>query len=292
MKKYAYFPGCSLKTTGIEYELSTLKVAEKLGIELWEIPDWNCCGSSSAHLTNPYLALALPARNMAIAEDAGLDVAIPCAACYSHSKKSQIAAATDEKQKAIIEEIINRKYNGSNKALSVLEIFADQFSIDEIKDKVVQSLNGLKAVTYYGCLLVRPQELACDNVENPMKMDQILTALGVEVVEWNAKTDCCGASHSAAADSEMGLGMIDKIMLEAQRSGADCIVTACPMCLSNLDMRQKECAKKFNRTYHMPIYYFTELMGIAMGVSPKEMATDKHFVPAMELLDQIKRSEQ
>jgi len=137
MKRYAYFPGCSLKTTGIEYDLSTLKVAQKLNIDLWEIPDWNCCGSSSAHLTNPYLALALPARNMAIAEAEGLDVAIPCAACYSRSKAAQIAASQNGQEKEWIDEILGREYKGENRALSLLEIFADHTPIEEIQSNIV-----------------------------------------------------------------------------------------------------------------------------------------------------------
>ena len=283
MKKFAYFPGCSLKTTGIEFDLSVKAVAQKLDIELWEIPDWNCCGSSSAHLTNPYLALGLAARNLAIAEEAGLDVAIPCAACYARSKQAELAAREDAEKRALINEIIARNYQGENHAYSILEIFADQDAAEAIREKVISPLTGMKAAAYYGCLLVRPKETACDDSENPTKMDRLLEALGAEAIDWNGKTDCCGASHSAAAEPAVGLAVIDRILCKAQESGANCIVTACPMCMANLDMRQKECAQKFGREYQLPIYYFTELMGLAFGIDGKAMGIDRHFVSATAL---------
>lgn len=283
MKKYAYYPGCTLGTTGVEYGLSTLAVCEKLGIELWEIPDYNCCGASSAHLVNPYLALGLSARNMAIAEDAGLDVAIPCAACYSHCKAAQIAAKEDASKRAAIEDIIGREYKGESRALSILEVFDESLNLDELKEKIVHPLAGLKVVTYYGCLLARPKKLACDDAEDPVMMDKIMTALGVEVLPWSAKTECCGASHTASEPS-IGVKMTDKILLAAQKAGADCVITACPMCMDNLDMRQAEAKKKYNHDYDLPIYYFTELLGLALGIEPKKMGSDRHFVPAMGLL--------
>lgn len=288
MKKYAYYPGCTLGTTGVEYGLSAMAVCEKLGIEMWEIPDYNCCGSSSAHLVNPYLALGLAARNMAIAEEAGLDVAIPCAACYSHSKAAQIAAKEDEKKRAAIEEMLGREYKGESRALSILEVVDECLNYDELQAQIVHPLKGLKVVTYYGCLLSRPQELACDDAEDPVMMDKILTALGAEVLPWSAKTECCGASHTASEPS-IGVKMTDKILLAAQKSGADCIATACPMCMGNLDMRQEEAKKKYNHDYNLPIYYFTELLGLALGIAPKTMGSDRHFVPAMEILEKYEK---
>ena len=288
MKKYAYYPGCTLGSTGVEYGLSTLAVCDKLGIEMWEIPDYNCCGASSAHLVNPYLALGLSARNMAIAEEAGLDVAIPCAACYSHSKAAELAVKESPEKRAIIEDIIGRTYKGESKAKSILEVLAESLDLEELKAQVVHPLTGLKVVTYYGCLLARPKKIACDDAEDPTMMDNILAALGAEILPWSAKTECCGASHTASEPS-VGIGMTDKILLAAQKSGADCIATACPMCMGNLDMRQVQAAKMFNHNYNIPVYYFTELLGLALGIDTKKMGCDRHFVPAMELLKKYEK---
>lgn len=287
--KYAYYPGCSLDSTGIEFNMSTKAVAKAWGIELWEIPDWNCCGSSSAHVTNPWLALGLPARNMAIAEEAGLDVAIPCAACYARSKKAEIAVAESADTRAKVEEIIGHPYKGESKARALLDIFYRDLGCEAIKSKVLRPLTGLKAVTYYGCLFVRPAEIAIDDPENPISMDKVMEALGAEVVSWNYKTECCGASLSACK-SAVGYPMIERILDGAKQSGADCIITACPMCMANLDMRQAEIGKKVGKHYDLPVYYITELMGYAAGIEPKELGIVRHFVHAEELLRKIKKS--
>lgn len=286
MLKYAYYPGCSLDSTGIEFNLSTKAVCKAWGIELWEIPDWNCCGSSSAHVTNPWLALGLPARNLAIAEEAGLDVAIPCAACYARSKKAEVAVAESSETRAKVEEIIGRPYKGESKARALLDIFYRDLGCEAIARKVVKPLHGLKVLTYYGCLFVRPAEIAVDDPENPISMDRIMEALGAEVIPWNYKTECCGASLSACK-AQVGYPMIQRILDAAKRSGADCIVTACPMCMANLDMRQAEIGKKAGRTYGLPVYYITELMGAAAGLPLKSLGVPRHFVPAEALLQKV-----
>lgn len=284
--KYAYYPGCSLDSTGIEFNLSTKAVCKALGIELWEIPDWNCCGSSSAHVTNPYLALALPARNMAIAEEAGLDVAIPCAACYARSKNAEITVRESAEMCQKIEKIIERPYRGESKARALVDIFYRDYGVEAIKAQVKKPLKGLKVLTYYGCLFVRPVKLAFDDPENPISMDEIMTALGAEVLPWSKKTECCGASLSACK-SAVGFPMIEKILDEAHQIGADCIVTACPMCMANLDMRQAQIGKKKGVNYDLPVYYITEMMGVALNLPIKELGIPRHFVPAVDLLNKI-----
>ena len=284
--KYAYYPGCSLDSTGIEFNLSTKAVCKALNVELWEIPDWNCCGSSSAHVTNPYLSLGLPARNMAIAEEAGLDVAIPCAACYARSKNVELAVKESDDTSRKVAMMIGREYKGESKARALVDVFYHDLGTEMIKQKVQKPLKGLKVLTYYGCLFVRPTKTAFDDAENPISMDEIMTALGAEVMSWSSKTECCGASLSACK-STVGFPMIEKILDDAQKSGADCIVTACPMCMANLDMRQEQIGKKKGVHYGLPVYYITELLGIALNLPPKSLGIDRHFVPAMDLLNKI-----
>lgn len=288
--KYAYFPGCSLSSTGIEYDMSAKKVAKSLGIDLWEIPEWNCCGASSAHLTDHLLALALPARNLAIAEEEGLDVAIPCAACYARCKASQVAVNESEEMQKTISEVIERNYTGKTDAKSLLDIFVNDFGLEGIKALINKPLQDLKVASYYGCLLVRPPRLGFDDPEDPQSMDNLVKALGGTPVEWAFKTECCGAAHSTTK-SKIGFTMIDKILTAAQETGADCIITACPLCMNNLDMRQAQVAGEFGKDYKIPVFYFTELMGIALGLDINELGINKHFVDAMTLAKKLAEAE-
>lgn len=284
--KYAYYPGCSLSATGIEYDISTKKVAKNLGVELWEIPEWNCCGASSAHLTDHLLALALPARNLAIAEEQGLDVAIPCAACYARCKATEVAVKESKEMQKTISEVIERNFAGKIQSKSILDIFANDVGIQAIEALVDKKLTGLKVASYYGCLLVRPPKTGFDDPENPQSMDKIVEALGGTPVEWAFKTECCGAAHSANKP-DVGFAMIEKILTAAKDAGADCIATACPLCMSNLDMRQSQVGAKFGKEYGLPVFYFTELMGLAQGISPNELGIDKHFVDALGLTKKV-----
>lgn len=286
MMKYAYYPGCSLDSTGIEFNLSTKACAKAWGVELWEIPDWNCCGSSSAHVTNPWLALGLAARNLAIAGEAGLDVAIPCAACYARCKKAETAVRESAETRAKVEEIIGRPYKGESQARALVDIFCHDLGVEAIQQKVLRPLTGLKAVCYYGCLFVRPQKLAIDDAENPQMLDELTQALGAEALAWDYKTECCGGSLSACK-AQAGYPMIERILDGAKHSGADCIITACPMCMANLDMRQAEIGKGAGKHYDLPVFYITELMGYAAGLESKELGIPRHFVPGEVLLGEL-----
>ncbi|NLJ71530.1 MAG: disulfide reductase [Syntrophomonadaceae bacterium] len=285
--KLAYYPGCSLGGTAIEYHLSTKKTAEILGIELEEIDDWNCCGATSAHNTDKLLSLALPARNLAIAEQTGLDVLAPCAACYNRFRATEHTVREDAVMKERIEKVINMPYEATNKTISALEWLVEGIGLDKIKEKVTSPLAGMKVASYYGCLLVRPSAYTgFDDVENPQSMDDIMTALGATAVDWAFKSECCGAAL-ATSRPDIGSKMVFNILKNAQEAGADCIVTACPLCMMNLDMRQASAEKAANEKIDMPIYYVTELLAIAAGVSPNEVGVNKHFVEANKYLDAV-----
>ncbi len=285
--KYAYYPGCSLNATGKEYDLSTKAVAKKIGMELQEIPDWNCCGASAAHLTNPDLALALPARNLSLAEGLGLDIAVPCAACFSRMKATVKAVRDDKKVLEKVNEITGMEYHAENDVYNMLDIMANKVPAEEITAKVVKPLTGLKVACYYGCLLVRPPKTTqFDNPENPQSMEKVLRLTGATPIDWSFKTECCGASF-AVAKQDVALEMIRRILENAKLNGAEAIATACPLCMLNLDMRQKAINAKYKTDYHFPVYYFTELLGCAMGVSPKEMGMEKHFAPVIPKMEEV-----
>ena len=196
--RMAYYPGCSLDGVGLEFNLSTRAVSKLLGLELWEIPDWNCCGASAAHTRDQLLALALPARNLALAEQEGLDVAVPCAACFNRMKVTELATRSSKETKDAISELIELPYEASNQARNLIDVMANVVGLEKIKEKVQKPLSGLKVACYYGCLLVRPPEITqFDDPEDPMSMDNIISSLGGEPVYWACKSGC-GASQTSA----------------------------------------------------------------------------------------------
>lgn len=278
--KYAYYPGCSLCSTGIEYNISTKAVAKHLGIELWEIPDWNCCGSSPAHNKDHLLALALPARNLAIAEKEGLDVAVPCASCYSRMMATKDEVEKCAETKKTVQEVIEMEYKAQNQVRALLDVLVNGVGCDVISKKVVKPLAGLKVASYYGCLLVRPVAYGFDDPEDPQTMDKLVEVLGGTPVDWSFKVECCGATLSTTKPG-VGLATTGSILYDAQERGAECIITACPLCFINLDMHQKDVEPNLD----LPVFYFTELLGLALGYSPKELGLNKHFVNPLPLIE-------
>ncbi len=274
----SYYPGCSLEATAKEFNMSAKSVSKALGIELKELDDWVCCGATSAHSTNQKLAITLPAQNLAQAQKAGLDIAIPCAACYNRIKKTDHVLRTDDEKRQIIENIIDFKYTGEIKVMSMLEAIVGALGIEAVAAKVTKPLTGLKLACYYGCLLVRPPAITCfDKPENPMTMDHLMKSLGAEPVQWSYKTDCCGASLALTATSKVEK-WVTRIVDAAEEAGAQALVTACPLCQSNLEMRRK------NRGSGIPAFYFTELIGIALGLPDADKWIAKHLIDPAPLL--------
>jgi len=256
--KVSYYPGCSLHGTAKEYDQSVRSVSHALGIELEEVEDWSCCGATSAHSTNFKLSIALPARNLIAAEKQAQDVIIPCAACFNRFKTAEHHLRQEPELKAEIEEIVGGRYQGSAAIRNPIDIIVRDIGLEALAAKVVKRLAGLKPVSYYGCLLLRPPDVCrFDDAENPVLLDRILAVLGAEVRPWSFKTDCCGGSLTSSK-SEIVVGMVDKLMEMAREAGANCLVTACPVCMANLDMRSSGDAG-------LPVFYFTELAALAMG---------------------------
>ena len=275
--KYAYFPGCSLHSTASEYDLSTKAVCRELGIELEEIPDWNCCGATSGHSLNREVGIALPLRNLAKAEEMGLDVVSPCAACFNRLKSADEIVKRDPSMQSLMAEKYGINYKGSVNTLSLLAVVY-QLGMEEIKSKVKRELAGLKPACYYGCLLLRPPDVAdFDDAENPKSLDDLMGALGAEAVKWPYKTECCGASLSLSK-SEIVVKLTHDILSMAKRSGANCLVTACPLCQGNLDMRQSQVEAKYNEKFDLPIFYFTQVLGMALGIPESSLGFNKLMV--------------
>ncbi len=276
---YTYYPGCSLHSTAKEYDVSTKLVCQALGIELKELDGWICCGASAAHSTNHLLSLALPAYNLKLAEEASLPIAAPCAMCFSRLKFA-IHELKDKKTLELVERAIDETLDKAVAVQSMIEVLDVPIPEPMIK----KPLHGLKVACYYGCLLVRPREVTdLDDENDPQIMDRVIERLGAESLPWGLKTECCGASLPFARP-DIVHKLSHRLLSTAKRLGADCIAVACPMCQSNLDTHQKAIQSKYQEELGLPIIFFTQLMGLALGISPKELLLNKHFTDPMPLL--------
>jgi len=279
--KVSYYPGCSLHATAKEYDQSVRAVSRALGIELKEIEDWSCCGASSAHMTNFKLSVVLPARNLVIAEKERFNVMmVPCAACFNRFKSAQYHLQRDELLRIETENVIGAKYGGTIEVRNPVDVIFNEIGCEILNEKVTRKLSGLKPVSYYGCLLLRPPEICeFDNYENPYMMDKIMESLGADSRPWSYKTDCCGGSLTLGK-TEIVVHLVDKLMRMAKEAGANCLVTACPICMANLDMRASEGTR-------LPAFYFTELIALAMGLPGPDKWFKMHNVDPRPLLGSL-----
>jgi len=284
-----YFPGCTLHASSRLYDVQTKEVLGELGIDLRELEDWNCCGATSASKTDDFLAIALPARNLGIADASGLsEMVIPCSACYSRMLVAQSRMASNEKLKAEINEELSVKVKGDVKIRSILEVMIPKAKSGELAEKAPKKLKGLKPVCYYGCLQTRfPLDIPVpDDVENPQGMEILLKTLGAKALDWSYKTDCCGAS-AAVNDADTAIRLMSRIFKDAVARGANCFVTTCPMCQLNMDAYQNDVGEACGISERLPVYFITELIGVAMDKPIKELQIDRHFVDAVGLLKEL-----
>ncbi|SHI76650.1 CoB--CoM heterodisulfide reductase iron-sulfur subunit B family protein [Desulfofundulus thermosubterraneus] len=278
--QYSYYPGCSLEATGVEYNLSTRAVAGALGLELVELPGWTCCGSSSAHAVNKDLALGLAAHNIALAQEQGRDLVVPCSACYTRLSKADHEMRHDPEERARGEMLAGFSYTGEIQIYSFLEVVRVQVGMERVAQTVRRPLTGLKLACYYGCLLVRPPEVRpFDRAEDPTSLDELAAALGAEPVPWCYKTTCCGAGLSLTRP-EVVEQLVARLLSAAREAGADALVSACPLCQNNLEMRRPA-------QEDIPVFYFTELMGLAFGLGEAPGWLKKHLVDPFPLLQRF-----
>jgi heterodisulfide reductase subunit B len=280
-KQIAYYPGCSLHSIAPEFHTSTLAVTKALNLELVEPKGWLCCGSSAAHRANPKEALRLPMENLRIFEQSGFDeVTMPCAACFNRHKAAQHEIEHQPNQRQQVADQIGYQYLDSVAVHTLSESLINHVGAQQISDQVTNPLQGLKVVPYYGCLLTRPPEVTqAENPENPTDLDQILSALGAEVVDWSYKTSCCGASHSLTRP-DIVLSLSSSLIEHAIEAGGDLIAVACPLCHANLDARQFQ----MEVSEPLPILYFTQLIALALGLPAKSSALNKNMVNPKPLL--------
>jgi heterodisulfide reductase subunit B len=284
----AYYPGCSLHATGIEFHLSTKAIAERLGLNLVEPEGWVCCGTSPAHNTDHYRAVKLPMETLAIALDMGHSyMTMPCAACFSRFRIAMHEVREDPDLRRRIAADIGLDFTGGIKVDSLLTTITDRVGYKAASQPMVKPLKGLRAACYYGCLLTRPPDVTGEeHYEYPMNMDHLMEALGAEAVDWSYKTDCCGGSLSLST-LDIALDLSHQILENAIDVGANIIVTACPLCHANLDLRQDQINEEYGGQFDIPIVYFTQLMGVAYGLDAKTLGLDKHFSDGVGLLQEL-----
>lgn len=292
--KYTYYPGCSLERNASAYNISALAVSRPFGIELKELKDWNCCGATEYFAISAIPAYALIGRNLALAarqKGNGHQVVAPCSLCYMNLKKTDhyMSTSRDLAEKVNLAlEAGGLNYNpGSVQIRHLLEIFVKDIGFDQISEKVSHPLTGIKIAPYYGCVVVRPgYGGGFDDPEYPMTLDRLMKSLGAEVVDFPLKSHCCGG-HMTQISEPVALELIHRLLTNAHEYEADLIVTLCPMCQLNLDAYQESANKYFKTDYHIPVLYFTQMIGLALGLQPAELGIGKEFVDATSVLNKI-----
>ena len=286
--KYAYYPGCSSHSTARDMHESAAAVAKQLGIELVEIKGWSCCGATAAHQTDRVMAAALPAANLLLAKEMGLDTVVTCAACYNRMKTSNHEVSTSPSMKAKVADSIGKEYDGSEAVRHFVEILLKDVGLDRLRKQFKRSLNGLKVACYYGCFLVRPHEVTgFDDPENPKSLDRLVTAMGGVSLDWPYKVECCGGGLNLTRNDVVAK-LSGPIIEMAKESGADCIAVACPMCQASLDLRQKDYEKETGKKLDMPVLYITQLLGLCLGVPPRELGLNRLMVAPKAVLQAVK----
>jgi heterodisulfide reductase subunit B len=289
---YAYYPGCSGLSTSKDYDESTRIVCDSLGITLQDIPDWSCCGSTPAHTVDHVLSAALSARNLALAESMEVEAVItPCPSCLTNLKVAGHRMEKDSFRQEV-NSLLEAPCANTLETKSVLQILVEDIGVQEIQEAVHKPLKGLKVVPYYGCIMNRPPEIMdFDDPENPVAMDRVLSALGATVLDFPLKVECCGGSYGVAR-KDIVVNLSGKLLRLARDLGAHAVVTACPLCQMNLDLRQAQINTALQEAFQLPIFYYTQLMGLAMGKSREEMLLKKLVINPRMVLDKIEETQE
>ena len=278
-----YYPGCSLETSAKEYNMSAKEVCKALGIELVELNDWNCCGALEVASLNPTLAAVLPARNLKIASDHSDKLVVTCNACLNNLIKAQHQILQDKELREKIGKILNYEFR-EIQIKHILEILMIDVGLQKIEEAVKEPLNGLKTVSYYGCLMVRPSKIMhSDDPDDPKNIDEIVSALGGTPLEFTGKTKCCGGGLLMTY-RQSAIELTKQILTEAAQRGAQCILVTCPLCQMTLE----SLSGKAKNAKNIPILYFTQLMGLSFGIEPKKIGLDKNMVSPAPVINFLK----
>jgi heterodisulfide reductase subunit B len=286
MKYYTYFPGCSSSDGGAKaYGSSSQAVAKALDVDLAELEDWNCCGSTPYTGVDELTSLCISARNLALAEEKGLDLVTPCSACYVILNRANSSLEEYPEIKGKANDALaagGLEYHATVRVRHLLDVFANDIGYDEISSRVKRELGGLKVAPYYGCQVLRPGP-GFDHPESPQSLDRLIESLGATATPFPLKARCCGGSL-IISEENVALGLVHKLLESASSNGAECIATVCPLCQTNLDVYQKRVNKKFKTNYNLPVLFFTQLIGVAFGIDRRVLGVETGIVPAQRVL--------
>jgi heterodisulfide reductase subunit B2 len=283
--RYAYYPGCSLLSSAKEYDRSVRAVFAHLGIDLVELDDWNCCGAVHASVNSRDAGISLPARNLALAQAQGFDrIVAPCSGCYKNLRQASKAIEAD---KALRQQFNDHLRDGLQLTENVtvlhpLYVLLTELGLPAIRKQIVNPLDDLKVASYYGCMLTRPKDIF-DSTERPTGLDDLVRALGAQLVDYSMKAKCCGGAL-ALSHSEVTAKLTGNVLVSAKDAGADVVMLACPMCHTALDAYQAKAARAMGRSLDLPVLYFTQVMGLALGLDPKVLGFERHMVSPRQQL--------
>ncbi|SFD89854.1 heterodisulfide reductase subunit B [Thiohalospira halophila DSM 15071] len=297
MAKVAYYPGCALEGTGGPYDRSTRALVKKLGLEMEDVSDWNCCGAMEVKNVHPMLQTYLSSRVMAIAaEQQGFDtVMAPCNGCYHNLKKAEYETATSDETMNTVQDLAKKSddpvYKGDVRTVHLLEWLMEELGPEGIKGRMNKSLNGIKIANYYGCMYTRPRQIfpekdqgeGSESSYQPHFMDDLLGAAGAENVEFPLKTACCGGAHTLS-DADTSTQLVLNLLQAAEDAGAEVIATECPTCHTGLEMHQVRAETEFGIQTGVKVLYFTQLLGLALGLSPRKLGIHENVSDSMGLL--------
>ncbi|HSN40427.1 MAG TPA: CoB--CoM heterodisulfide reductase iron-sulfur subunit B family protein [Burkholderiales bacterium] len=297
MAKVAYYPGCALEGSGGPYDRSTRALVKALDLEMTNLADWNCCGAMEVKNIHPMLQTYMSARNMAIAsEKMGFDtVMAPCNGCYHNLKKAEYECATSPESMQTVQDLAKKAgdpvYKGDVRTVHLLEWLMEELGPEGIKQRISRSLNGMKIANYYGCMYTRPRQIFPEKDQGPGSessykphfMDDLLEAAGAVNVDFPLKTACCGGAHTLS-DSDTSTQLVLNILQAAEESGAEVIATECPTCHSGLEMHQIRAETQFGIRTGVKIIYFTQLLGLALGLSARKLAIHENVSDSLDFL--------
>jgi heterodisulfide reductase subunit B len=285
--KISYYPGCTLKNNAKNFEDSALCSLKRLEVEAVELERWNCCGTVFSLATDDLIHHVAPIRNLIRVKEANTNKFMTlCAMCFNTLKRANERVKSDPESLDKINKFMYReevKYEGDVQVLHLLELLRDEIKFENIAKKVVKPLKNLKIANYYGCLLVRPKEIGLDDVENPTVLENLMTTLGADAIDFPYKTECC-ASYQTVDKPENVADRTYHILTSAQSQGAELVSVSCPLCAFNLDYRQKETVQKYPEFKNIPILYFTQVMALALGCPEKELRLDLHYIDPKPIL--------
>ena len=281
--KIPYYPGCTLNTVAKGFDTSARESAVLLGFELKELNQWNCCGATFPLTPDNVMGLTAPTKVLVNARKEGDTVTTLCSVCYNVLKRTNKVVRDDKEKRGVINNFIEEEYDGSLNVIHFLEVLRDKIGFENVKSAVKRPLKGVKAGAYYGCMLLRPfEDMGIDNAEAPTIFENLLSALGCEPAPFPNKIECCGA-HLAMGNEDIVTKLSGNVLSSAKNKGAEVIVTSCPLCQYNLEKSQKRLKDSAEGT-QMPILYFTQLLGLALGQNEESLGLDKNIFDIRALL--------